>query len=149
MEILQHGRRSTDVHTHTYGQSCKASPHMSASQSKCLLWLSLTPGVQGAQCGPHTPPIAARNTCDSHQSHIWDRGRQGWLLLSQCRETAASGRIRPCQGTGPSLHSVWAETALLLSARQFTTQKNEAWKSVMLSSSFSAERSRNQKRESC
>lgn len=74
---------------------------------------------------------------------------QGWLLLSQSGETAARGRIRPCQGTGFSLHSMWVETALLLSARYFTTQKNEAWKSVMLSSSLSAERSRNQERESC
>lgn len=118
----------------TQGQSYRASPHTSAAQCQCPLWLSLTPGVQGAQCDPHAPPTAARDTCDNTKiTSGTAEGRVGCCCPNVGREHS---RIWPGQGTGLSLHSVWAESALLSSTPQFTTQKNEAWKCLLLSSSF-------------
>lgn len=94
------------IHTHIYGQSCKASPHTSAPRCQCRLWLSLTPGVQGAQCGPHAPPMAARDMCDSRQSHIWDRSGAGLAVAVPMRGDSSPWQDQALPGHGvlPTLH---------------------------------------------
>lgn len=139
--------RYSYVCAHTYSQSCEASLHTPCTVASMsgLGWPLTTEGCKGLAVTPTFPPRMLEMHAAAIEATSGLRGGKAGVCCPDGADTAAMCRI----STGLSLPSVQAETALSLSARQFATQKNEAWKCIMLSRSFSAGRNSNQKRESC